>query len=46
VVEVMVEILKACSSELGVSITKFANKMELHPSQCPIIPCPQCYHNN
>jgi hypothetical protein len=46
VVEVMVEILKACSSELGVSITKFANKVELHPSQCPIIPCPQCYHNN
>jgi hypothetical protein len=46
VVEVMVEILKACSSELGVSITKFANKVELHPSQCPILDCPQCHHNN
>ena len=40
VVEVMVEILKACSSELGVEITKFANKVELHPSQCPILDCP------
>jgi hypothetical protein len=40
VVEVMVEILKACSSELGVSITKFANKVELHPCQCPILDCP------
>ncbi len=40
VVEVMVEILKACSSELGVEITKFVNKVELHPCQCPILDCP------
>lgn len=40
VVEVMVEILKACSSELGVEITKFVNKVELHPGQCPILDCP------
>ena len=40
VVEVMVEILKACSSELGVEITKFVNKVELHPDQCPILDCP------
>jgi hypothetical protein len=45
VVEVMVEILKACSSELGVEITKFANKVELHPSQCPILDCPRCHNN-
>ena len=35
-----VEILKACSSELGVEITKFVNKVELHPCQCPILDCP------
>ena len=40
VVEVMVEILKACSSELGVEITKFVNRVELHPCQCPILDCP------
>jgi hypothetical protein len=46
VVEVMTEILKACSSELGVELTKFASKVELHPSQCPISSCPQWHHNN
>jgi hypothetical protein len=46
VVGVMTEILKACSSELGVELTKFASKVELHPSQCPISSCPQCHHNN
>ena len=45
VVEVMVEILKACSGELGVEITKFANKVEMHPSQCPILDCPGCHSN-
>ena len=46
VVGVMTEILKACSSELGVELTKFASKVELHPSQCPISSCPQWHHNN
>ena len=46
VVEVMTEILKACSSELGVELTKFESKVELHPSQCPITSCPQWHHNN
>ncbi|PSB41337.1 hypothetical protein [Chamaesiphon polymorphus] len=46
VVGVMTEILKACSSELGVELTKFASKIELHPSQCPISSCPQWHHNN
>jgi hypothetical protein len=40
VVGVMTEILKACSSELGVEITKFVNKVELHPSECKIVNCP------
>jgi hypothetical protein len=40
VVGVMTEILKACSSELGVELTKFASKMELHPSECKIVNCP------
>ncbi len=40
VVGVMTEILKACSSELGVELTKFASKVELHPSECKIISCP------
>ncbi|AFY97203.1 hypothetical protein [Chamaesiphon minutus] len=46
VVGVMTEILKACSSELGVELTKFTSKVELHPSQCPISSCPQWHHNN
>ncbi|MCY7337502.1 MAG: hypothetical protein LH613_15045 [Chamaesiphon sp.] len=46
VVGVMTEILKACSSELGMELTKFASKVELHPSQCPISSCPQWHHNN
>jgi hypothetical protein len=46
VVEVMTEILKACSSELGVEISKFVNKVEMHPSQCPILDCPQWHHSN
>ena len=46
VVEVMTEILKACSSELDVELIKFASKVELHPSQCPISSCPQWHHNN
>jgi hypothetical protein len=40
VVGVMTEILKACSSELGVELTKFASKVELHPSECLIVNCP------
>lgn len=40
VVGVMTEILKACSSELGVELTKFVNKVELHPSECKIVNCP------
>ena len=42
VVELMTDILKSCSSELGVELTKFAHRIELHPSQCPISPCPLC----
>jgi hypothetical protein len=42
VVEVMTEILRACSTELEVSLSKFASKVELHPSLCPIRPCPLC----
>jgi hypothetical protein len=40
VVGVMSEILKACSSELGMELTKFASKVELHPSECKIVNCP------
>ncbi len=42
VVELMANILQSCSSDLGVELTKFAHRIELHPSQCPIIPCPLC----
>jgi hypothetical protein len=38
VVEVMTEILSACSTELNVELSKFASKVELHPSLCPIRP--------
>jgi hypothetical protein len=40
VVEVMTEILRASSTELDVELGKFASKVELHPSLCPIRPCP------
>ncbi len=43
--ELMPNILQSCSSELGVEITKFAHRIELHPSQCPITPCPLCPSN-
>jgi hypothetical protein len=46
VVGVMTEILSACSSELEVSLGKYASKVELHPSLCPIRPCPLCERNN
>ena len=42
VVGLMTDILKSCSTELGVELTKFAHRIELHPSQCPISPCPLC----
>jgi hypothetical protein len=42
VVELMTNILRSCSSDLGVELTKFAHRIELHPSQCPISPCPLC----
>ena len=45
VVELMTDILKSCSRELGVELTKFAHRIELHPSQCPISPCPLCPSN-
>jgi hypothetical protein len=45
VVGMMAEILKACSSELNVELSKFASKVELHPSLCPIRPCPLCERN-
>jgi hypothetical protein len=46
VVQVMAEILKACSIELDVELRKFASKVELHPSLCPIRPCPVCKTTN
>jgi hypothetical protein len=46
VVQVMAEILKACSVELDVELSKFASKVELHPSLCPIRPCPLCKMTN
>jgi hypothetical protein len=46
VVQVMAEILKACSVELNVELSKFASKVELHPSLCPIRPCPLCKMTN
>jgi hypothetical protein len=46
VVGIMTEILKACSIELAVELTKFAHKVELHPSLCPIRPCLLCEQNN
>jgi hypothetical protein len=45
VVEMMKEILKACSIELNVELSKFSSKVELHPSLCPIRPCPLCERN-
>jgi hypothetical protein len=45
VVEMMKEILSACSTELEVDLSKFASKIELHPSLCPIRPCPLCERN-
>jgi hypothetical protein len=42
VVGLMTNILQSCSSELDVELTKFAHRIELHPSQCPISPCPLC----
>jgi hypothetical protein len=45
VVEMMTEILSACSIELEVKLSKFASKVELHPSLCPIRPCPLCERN-
>ncbi len=45
VVGVMKEILSACSIELEVELSKFASKVELHPSLCPIRPCPLCERN-
>jgi hypothetical protein len=42
VVELMTNILRSCSIDLGVELTKFAHRIELHPSQCPISPCPLC----
>jgi hypothetical protein len=45
VVEMMTKILSACSTELEVDLSKFASKVELHPSLCPIRPCPLCERN-
>jgi hypothetical protein len=45
VVGMMADILKACSTELDVELGKFASKVELHPSLCPIRPCPLCERN-
>ncbi len=45
VVEMMKEILSVCSTELEVELAKFASKVELHPSLCPIRPCPLCEKN-
>jgi hypothetical protein len=45
VVELMTNILRSCASDLGVELTKFAHRIELHPSQCPISPCPLCPSN-
>jgi hypothetical protein len=46
VVQMMAEILKACSTELNVELSKFASKVDLHPSLCPIRPCPLCKTTN
>jgi hypothetical protein len=45
VVGMMADILKACSTELDVEMSRFASKVELHPSLCPIHPCPLCDRN-
>ena len=45
VVEMMTEILSACSIELAVELGKFSGKVELHPSLCPIRPCLLCDRN-
>jgi hypothetical protein len=41
VVQMMAEILKACSIKLNVEMSKFASKVELHPNLCPV-----CKTNN
>jgi hypothetical protein len=46
VVGIMADILKACSIELEVELSRFASKVELHPSLCPIRPCPLCERNS
>jgi hypothetical protein len=46
VVGIMADILKACSTELNVELGRFASKVELHPSLCPIRPCPLCEKNS
>jgi hypothetical protein len=43
VVGIMADILKACSTELDAELGKFASKVELHPSLCPIKPCSAIY---
>jgi hypothetical protein len=45
VVGMMAEILSACSIELNADLSRFASKVELHPSLCPIRPCPLCDRN-
>jgi hypothetical protein len=45
VVGLMTEILLSCGRELGVELTKFSQRVELHPSNCPIRPCP-LWHSN
>jgi hypothetical protein len=45
VVGMMADILKACSNELNVELGRFASKVELHPSLCPIRPCLLCERN-
>jgi hypothetical protein len=46
VVGIMADILKACSNELNADLSRFASKVELHPSLCPIRPCPLCERNS
>jgi hypothetical protein len=45
VVGMMAEILKACSTEINADLSRFASKVELHPSLCPIRPCLLCGRN-
>jgi hypothetical protein len=46
VVGMMAEILKACSTEPEVELSKLASKIELYPSLCPIRPCLFCERNS